>query len=47
MSDTKRSYKEDGYTPIDKGYQPKNDLANTGFQPSKQTSQPAPPPKKP
>lgn len=47
MSETKKTYKEDGYKPLEKGYQPKNDFANNGFQPAKQTSQPAPPPKKP
>lgn len=38
---------QDGYQPLEKGYQPKNDLSKPGYQPPKQTQQPSPPPKKP
>ncbi|WP_193751018.1 hypothetical protein [Pantoea stewartii] len=43
-NDTK--YKNDGYQPQERGYQPKSGV-NNGYQPGKQVTQPAPPPKKP
>lgn len=46
MSETKKPIAQDGYQPNSKGYQPKNDV-NSGYKPLKQTTQPAPPPKKP
>ena len=36
-----------GYQPKDYGYQPKDSGVNGGYQPPKQVTQPAPPPKKP
>lgn len=46
MSNSNKA-KNDGYKPQDRGYQPKNSGVNGGYQPPKQVTQPAPPPKKP
>lgn len=43
------NFRKDGYRPNDQdyGYQPKSHPLKDGFKPTKQVSQPAPPPKKP
>ncbi|MBU9818173.1 hypothetical protein J1781_25430 [Rahnella sp. C60] len=53
MTDNKKSIAQDGYQPINEGYQPKvdsatkKDFATNGYQPPKQVQQPSSPPKKP
>jgi len=46
MSD-KQKFVNNGYQPKEYGYQPKDSGMKPGYQPPKQISPPAPPPKKP